>query len=180
MKTKCEFWINLEILRRQCVGHFVVEIHPFALTSKWTKYNLLGSKSKCHHKTPRFVKTEKTLLLIPVRFLLSNNCFFMSPERPQTRGWFFLASTETWYCSDCIVPQGYVEPPPGPDTYVFQFKNWNDFPVSKLKYGFCKKLHRYKWTSDQLNPFVLTFLFQISADLEKKRVQLVRGSFVRK
>ena len=26
-----------------------------------------------------------------------------------------------------------------------------------LKYGFCKKLHRYKWTSDQLNTFVLTF-----------------------
>ena len=26
-----------------------------------------------------------------------------------------------------------------------------------LNYGFCKKLLRYKWTSDQLNPFVLSF-----------------------
>ena len=26
-----------------------------------------------------------------------------------------------------------------------------------LKYGFCKKLLRYKWTSDQLNTFFLTF-----------------------
>ena len=28
---------------------------------------------------------------------------------------------------------------------------------SSLKYGFCKKLLQYKWTSDQLNTFVLTF-----------------------
>ena len=27
-----------------------------------------------------------------------------------------------------------------------------------LEYGFFKKLLRYKWTSDQLNPFVLTFV----------------------
>ena len=46
-------------------------------------------------------------------------------------------------------------------TYV---GNWSLNPII-LKYGFCKKLLRYKWTSarDQLNTFVLTF-FQISAD----------------
>ena len=46
-------------------------------------------------------------------------------------------------------------------------RNWWRFSVSFyvriLKYGFCKKLLQYKWTSDQLNTF-----FQISADLEKK------------
>ena len=31
------------------------------------------------------------------------------------------------------------------------------FLLVHLKYGFCKKLLRYKWTSDQLNPFVLLF-----------------------
>ena len=37
----------------------------------------------------------------------------------------------------------------------------------QLKYGFCKKLLWCKWTSDQLNTFVLTF-FQTSTDLDKK------------
>jgi hypothetical protein len=55
-----------------------------------------------------------------------------------------------------------------------------------LKYGFCKKLLWYKWTSDQLNTFFLTFrpdqcwsvLFRPKS--EEKSVQLVRGSFVPK
>ena len=42
--------------------------------------------------------------------------------------------------------------------WPFMCQPW--FPTrkaSKLKYGFCKKLLRYKWTSDQLNTFFLTF-----------------------
>ena len=34
--------------------------------------------------------------------------------------------------------------------------------VNGLKYGFCKKLLGYKWTSDQLKTFLLLLFFQIS------------------
>ena len=60
---------------------------------------------------------------------------------------------------------------------IFQLLDaWN--PANKLtyipnalKYGFCKKLLRYKWTSVQLNTFVFIFFPDqcwSGADLEKK------------
>ena len=46
-------------------------------------------------------------------------------------------------------------------------KLWSEIYITTiqfpLKYGFCKKLLRYKWNSDQLNTFGSLF-FQISAD----------------
>ena len=55
-----------------------------------------------------------------------------------------------------------------PKTFNFLYKFWSRWPTVEstlanfpkagiLKYGFCKKLLRYKWTSDQLNIFFLTF-----------------------
>ena len=38
--------------------------------------------------------------------------------------------------------------------FIFRYYNINIF---SSKYGFCKKLLQYKWTSDQLNTFVFTF-----------------------
>ena len=55
--------------------------------------------------------------------------------------------------------------------------------IDHLKYGFCKKLLWYKWTSDQLNTFFPHFLTGLLCDQsksEEKSVQLVRGSFVPK
>ena len=52
---------------------------------------------------------------------------------------------------------------------IFFFWSWNKIEntgrvrfshLYELKYGFCKKLLWYKWTSDQLNTFFLTFRLQ--------------------
>ena len=55
----------------------------------------------------------------------------------------------------------------------------------QLKYGFCKKLLRYKWTSDQLTTFVLTWLVccVTSQKVRKKvfnwsEVHLYRSNFL--
>ena len=69
-----------------------------------------------------------------------------------------------------------------------KFKIWNEFKSIEhfmsycLKYGFCKKLLRYKWTSDQLNTFFLPFWLVcfVCTSNQSKSVQLVRGSFVPK
>ena len=55
-----------------------------------------------------------------------------------------------------------------------------------LKYGFCKKLLRYKWTSDKLNTFFLTFwlvCYVTSQNVKKKvfncsEVHLYRSNFL--
>ena len=51
--------------------------------------------------------------------------------------------------------------------YVWKWRYLGSIRYISIKYGFRKKLLRYKSTSDQLNTFILTF-FRISAGLDKK------------
>ena len=51
------------------------------------------------------------------------------------------------------------------------------YVASLIKYGFCKKLLRYKWTSDQLNTFFLTF-WLVTQQTSQVRTKVVNWSEV--
>ena len=48
--------------------------------------------------------------------------------------------------------------------------------IAVVKYGFCKKLLQYKWTSDQLNTFFLTFWLVTQQPSQKVREKVFNWS----
>ena len=64
------------------------------------------------------------------------------------------------------------------ETYALSFY-WSKTDFNQdLRYGFCKKLLRYKWTSDQLNTFFLTFWLVCCVTSQKVRKKVYRSNFL--
>ena len=59
---------------------------------------------------------------------------------------------------------------------VRYYPYYNYILLRLLKYGFCKKLLRYKWTSDQLNTFFLTFWLVTQQTSQKVRKKVFNWS----
>ena len=127
----------------------------------------------------------------------SNLCFPLSfPSNTNTRpklDWVWISKPFIYvkaFLKRNVVLAGFSSVP---DTKSFFFNAWcilsltpkkkkNYFctkrSLMKLKYGFFKKLIWYKWTSDQLNTFILTFCPDQHWSGQKVRKKVVNWSDV--